>query len=398
MDRSIIDAASGCALGYMTPFEARIVRVVHNFGTDAMRQDKLVIKFDSLTTLVTQLVMNQRKRPIAIVCGICTSPDYCSDVCPSIFEPRTSDNPEDYGANIYNNRPPQQHQNYVLHQAHTTLNSDKLPSQTVLNPRNVNVITFRSGKNTEKKNENTTRKSHANQPSSSAAQQPFPICLPFPPKFIPNKKIGNMEELDKDLLDTFIKVEVDIYLLDAIKQIPRYAKFLKDLCTHKRKLKGNQRINIGINISTMIGKIVPHIPEKCKDSDIFIVPCIIANKSTTSSASLIEDVLVRFDQLIFPTDFYILDMEEGSPCNTIPTILRRPFFRTARTKIDVHVGTLSMEFDDKVGHSIFNLDLLHESSDKHLSNFLHDFHSSSLTNSKTCHGCIDYEICISCID
>jgi len=56
-------------------------------------------------------------------------------------------------------------------------------------------------------------------------------------------------------------VELNIPLLDAIKHIPRYAKFLKELCTHKRKLKGNRRISIG---SPLIGKFVPEILEKCK--------------------------------------------------------------------------------------------------------------------------------------
>ncbi|KAF1854666.1 hypothetical protein Lal_00008687 [Lupinus albus] len=74
-------------------------------------------------------------------------------------------------------------------------NSDKLPSQTVLNPRNVSAITLRSGKQTEvptprtnfvlqkehdaskrnksvlEENENTTRETHANQPSSRIRQQ-----------------------------------------------------------------------------------------------------------------------------------------------------------------------------------------------------------------------------------
>jgi hypothetical protein len=31
------------------------------------------------------------------------------------------------------------------------------------------------------------------------------------------------------------KVEINIPLLDAIKQIPSYAKFLKDCCTYKKK-------------------------------------------------------------------------------------------------------------------------------------------------------------------
>nr|KYP32002.1 hypothetical protein KK1_047423 [Cajanus cajan] len=86
-----------------------------------------------------------------------------------------------------------------------------------------------------------------------------------------------MEEVDKEILETFRKVEVNIPLLDAIKQIPRYAKFLKDLCTHKRKLKGNERICMGRNVSALIGKSVPHIPKKCKDPGTFCVPCIISN-------------------------------------------------------------------------------------------------------------------------
>ncbi|KAF1898688.1 hypothetical protein Lal_00028221 [Lupinus albus] len=133
MDMSIIDATSGGALGDMTPFEARgliekmasnsqqfnarssdaiIVRGVHDVGTDSVRQENLERKIDSLAILVTQLAMNQQKQPMARVCSICTSPDHYSDVCPSLLEARTTNHPEAYAANIYNNKPNQQHQNY----------------------------------------------------------------------------------------------------------------------------------------------------------------------------------------------------------------------------------------------------------------------------------------------
>jgi hypothetical protein len=39
-----------------------------------------------------------------------------------------------------------------------------------------------------------------------------------------------------EIFETFKQLRIDIPLLDAIKQIPSYAKFLKDLCTVKRKL------------------------------------------------------------------------------------------------------------------------------------------------------------------
>ena len=110
-------------------------------------------------------------------------------------------------------------------------NSDKLPSQTVQNPKNVSVITLRSGKQIEvpppvvapapepvkphstpekedeivaqkrKLPEGANKNFHAGGPSSSSShlQQP-PIPLPFPPREIPNKK---MEEIDKEILETF---------------------------------------------------------------------------------------------------------------------------------------------------------------------------------------------------
>ena len=161
-----------------------------------------------------------------------------------------------------------------------------------------------------------------------------------------------MEEVEKEILETFRKVEVNIPLLDAIKQIPRYAKFLKELCTHKRKLKGNERISMGRNVSALIGKFVPHILEKCKDPCTFCIACIIgnskfenamldlgasvsvmplsifnslslgplqptgvviqlANRSVAYPTGFIEDVLVRVGELIFLVDFYVLNMEDG---------------------------------------------------------------------------------------
>jgi len=71
-------------------------------------------------------------------------------------------------------------------------------------------------------------------PSISCTSAAPSIPLPFPLRVIPSKK---MEEVDREILETFRKVEVSIPLLDAIKQIPKYAKFLKELCTHKRRLK-----------------------------------------------------------------------------------------------------------------------------------------------------------------
>ena len=82
------------------------------------------------------------------------------------------------------------------------------------------------------------------------------------------------EEVERELFETFRKVEINIPLLDAIKQVPRYAKFLKELCTSKKKLQGNEILSVGENVSAIIQR---KLPQKCKDPGMFSIPCVIGN-------------------------------------------------------------------------------------------------------------------------
>ena len=49
-----------------------------------------------------------------------------------------------------------------------------------------------------------------------------------------------------------MKVHINIPLLDAIRQVLKYAQFLKDLCTKKKKLKGNEVMHVGENCTTTL--------------------------------------------------------------------------------------------------------------------------------------------------
>ena len=100
----------------------------------------------------------------------------------------------------------------------------------------MSAITLRSGRELPK----PTNASAKIDDSTKIDCAPKHIPLPFPSRSIPTKKV----ELHSNLLETVRRVEVNILLLDAIKQIPKYAKFLKDLCTHKRKLKGNEQVKL----------------------------------------------------------------------------------------------------------------------------------------------------------
>ncbi|CAN6716373.1 unnamed protein product [Malus baccata var. baccata] len=97
-----------------------------------------------------------------------------------------------------------------------------------------------------------------------------PPNVPFPRRFMQSKK----EEAEKDILETFRKVQVNIPLLDAIKQVPKYAKFLKELCTTKRRMSNKEVVKVSENVSAVLQH---KLPTKCKDPGRFTIPCVIGN-------------------------------------------------------------------------------------------------------------------------
>ncbi|RDX63259.1 Retrovirus-related Pol polyprotein from transposon gypsy, partial [Mucuna pruriens] len=279
--------------------------------------------------------------------------------------------------------------------------------------RNVSAVTWRSGKELSQLALQLPRSTEADSKpdaNSQVQQQEKTIPLTFLTRTILTRKLESNEEL----LKMFCKVEINIPLLDAIKQILKYAKFLRELCVHKRKkMKGSVQVGGIVSALTRNEDFTvgaQSLPKKCRDPGIFSVPCTIgectfANAILDLGASInvmptsiykslnfgdlepigmtiyvvqplgvLEDVLVQVNELIFLVDFYVLDMEGKTSGKGSTLILGRPFLMTAKTKIDVHVGTLSMEFGDTLvqfnifeamkhpteDHSIFGIDLIDE--------------------------------------
>ncbi|XP_062075840.1 uncharacterized protein LOC133779964 [Humulus lupulus] len=63
-----------------------------------------------------------------------------------------------------------------------------------------------------------------------------------------------------------------------------------------------------------------------------IVTLQLADRSVGHPRGIIEDVLVKIDKFIFPTDFIVLDMEEDT---NVTIILGRPFLATRQALIDL---------------------------------------------------------------
>ncbi|KAM1435870.1 hypothetical protein ACFX2I_043762 [Malus domestica] len=188
----------------------------------------------------------------------------------------------------------------------------KLPSSTVVNPKggfeSTKAMSLRSGKQVgsdpqpsnshsneveeliieEKEQSTPTARVETSLPQAPKAPKPsnsanngkevpilinsnvVPPNVPFPRRFMQSKK----EEAEKDILETFRKVQVNIPLLDAIKQVPRYAKFLKELYTTRKRISSKEVVKVSENVSAVLQR---KLPTKCKDPGSFTIPCAIGN-------------------------------------------------------------------------------------------------------------------------
>ena len=70
----------------------------------------------------------------------------------------------------------------------------------------------------------------------------------------------------------FNQVKLNVSLLEAIQQVPAYAKFLKDMCTKKRKSNVPKKVFLLINISELLSG---PIPVKYKDPGCLTISCTI---------------------------------------------------------------------------------------------------------------------------
>lgn len=183
----------------------------------------------------------------------------------------------------------------------------------------------------------------------------IPPNVPFPGRFMQSRN----EENEKDILETFRKVQVNILLLDVIKQISKYAKFLKKLCTTKKRIREKEVVRVSENVFAMLQR---KLPPKCKHPDSFTIPCVIgntrfkhamldlgasinvmpysiyasmnlgelkndgviiqlANRSNAYPKGVLEDVFVQVNHLIYPADFYVLEMEDSTHSLPLPILL-----------------------------------------------------------------------------
>jgi hypothetical protein len=138
------------------------------------------------------------------------------------------------------------------------------------------IITLRSGKvieklilePCEKDDESISEGKEGVESEHCEEKTDSPPALPFPHVMTKQRKVNH----NYKILETFKQVRINIPLLDAIKQVPSYAKFVKDLCTVKRKLNVKKKVFLAEQVSVILPN---NNALKYKDIGCPIISCFI---------------------------------------------------------------------------------------------------------------------------
>ena len=95
--------------------------------------------------------------------------------------------------------------------------------------------------------------------------QAYTPAVPFPQRLQKAKK----EEQFSKFLELFKKIEINIPFVEALTQMPNYAKFLKDILNKKKKIVEEGIVNLTATCSAIIQR---SLPAKMKDPGSFTIP------------------------------------------------------------------------------------------------------------------------------
>ncbi|XP_070046752.1 uncharacterized protein [Nicotiana tomentosiformis] len=271
-----------------------------------------------------------------------------------------------------------------------------LPSDTGKNPQ-VNTVTLKNERELEE-----TPKKRRDKPISegelipkatheskkdNASSEPVSATRP-PPPFPQRLQKKNDDRMFNKFLSMLSQVQLNIPLVDAIHEIPKYAKYIKDIVAHKRRLTEFETVTLTEECTS---RVQNKLPQKLKDPGSFTIPVQIGNidvghalcylgasinlmplslfkqlglgaprpttvmlqladRSIAYPEGVIEDVLLQIGRFIFLADLIILDYEADEQ---VPIILGRPLLATGDAIIKVREGKIIMRVDNE--EAVFNI-------------------------------------------
>ncbi|KAL5545217.1 hypothetical protein UlMin_009001 [Ulmus minor] len=155
------------------------------------------------------------------------------------------------------------------------------PSNTERNPReHAKAITLRSERELEQSREaskqaieedtSVPKDQDATTPTAQTLSKPSSNIIPFPQRL----RKQNLDKQFSKFIDIFKSLHINLPFVDMLEQMPKYAKFLKEVLSNKRKLEANEIFLLMEECSAILQR---KLPPKLKDPGSFTIPCTIGD-------------------------------------------------------------------------------------------------------------------------
>ncbi|XP_070014783.1 uncharacterized protein [Nicotiana sylvestris] len=207
---------------------------------------------------------------------------------------------------------------------------------------------------------------------------------------LPEQRLAKQKKDDqyRKFMEMLRQIQLNIPLMDALREIPGNAKMMKDLMSRKFDFQDLSTVTLTQTYSAVVTR---PMAQKVSDPGSFTVPCTIgsyafaktmcdlganinlmplaiyrklaigrarptlillqlADRTMKRLTGILDDVLVQVGKFVFPADFVILDCQVDEE---IPIILGRPFLAIGRSLIDCEIGELKMRLNNE--EIIFNV-------------------------------------------
>ncbi|XP_070049630.1 uncharacterized protein [Nicotiana tomentosiformis] len=153
------------------------------------------------------------------------------------------------------------------------------------------------------------------EPVVQKAKAPMPRPpLPYPQRLTKQ----NGENQFKKFTDMMKSLSINVPLVEALEQMPGYAKFMKDLVTKKRSMNFET-----IKMTHQVSAIVHSMAPKLEDPSAFTIPYTIESAEFAKS---LYDLGANYE---------------------VPIILGRPFLVTGKALVDMEAGDLTFRVGDE---------------------------------------------------
>nr|XP_016433992.1 PREDICTED: uncharacterized protein LOC107760459 [Nicotiana tabacum] len=159
-----------------------------------------------------------------------------------------------------------------------------------------------------------------------ASPEPVSAARP-PPPFPQRLQKKNDDHMFNNFFSMLSQVQLNIPLVDVLREIPKYAMYKKDRVAHKRRLIELEIVALTEECTSRIGNIDVRCAFCDLGASVNLMPLSLfkqlglgaprpttvmlqlADRSIAYPEGVIEDVLLQIGKFIFPADFIMLDYE-----------------------------------------------------------------------------------------